>query len=248
MNFKDKIALITGGTSGIGKEISKQLLLNGAVVIINYSKNDHQTKDTLEELKEYSKQIILIKANVANENEVSKMFQEINDKFGKLDFLINNAGISIDSFIEYFNMEDWNKVISVNLTGKFLCVKYAIKLLRNSSNGSIVNIASRLGAIPCAEASAYCVAEAGIINFTKCAAIEFAKDNVRVNCISPSLTITPMALSGWSDEEIEMTKEKNPMKRLGEPIDIANMALYLVSDEAKYITGQNINVNGGALL
>ena len=161
MNYE--IALVTGGTSGIGKEIAKQLLINGANVIINYAHNEENYKQTKKQFEQYEDKVLFIKADISNEDEVMKMFSQIK----KLDYLINNAGINIDSFIETFNVEDFKKVIDVNLIGKVICTKYAIPLLKNSKNPSIVNIASRLGIKPCIEASAYCSAEAAIINFTR---------------------------------------------------------------------------------
>jgi len=170
------------------------------------------------------------------------------NKIEKLDYLINNAGTNIDSYIETFYIQDFRKVIDVNLIGKVICTKYAIPLLKNSESASIVNIASRLGTKPCIEASAYCSAEAGVINFTKASALELSKYKIRVNTVSPSLTITPLALEGWTEQEIEQHKKNNPLKRLGETIDIANAVLFLLSDKASYINGENINVNGGSLL
>ena len=170
------------------------------------------------------------------------------NKIEKLDYLINNAGTNIDSYIEKFDIQDFRKVLDVNLVGKVICTKHAIPLLKNSENASVVNIASRLGTKPCIEASAYCSAEAGVINFTKASALELSKYKIRVNTVSPSLTVTPLALYGWTDEEIEEQKESNPLKRLGETIDIANAVLFLLSDKASYINGENLNVNGGSLL
>ena len=172
------------------------------------------------------------------------MFNQID----KLDYLINNAGTNIDSYIETFNIDDFRRVLDVNLVGKVICTKHAVSLLKNSKTPSIVNIASRLGTKPCIEASAYCSAEAGIINFTQASALELSKYSIRVNTVSPSLTITPLALYGWTDKEIEEQKESNPLKRLGETIDIANAVLFLLSDKASYINGENLNVNGGLLL
>ena len=172
----------------------------------------------------------------------------IFNKIEKLDYLINNAGTNIDSYIETFDIQDFRKVLDVNLVGKVICTKHAIPLLKNSENASVVNIASRLGTKPCVEASAYCSAEAGIINFTQASALELSKYKIRVNTVSPSLTITPLALEGWTEQEIEQHKKNNPLKRLGETIDIANAVLFLLSDKASYINGENINVNGGSLL
>lgn len=163
MNFENKVALVTGGTSGIGKEIAKQLLINGARVIINYAHNEENYKRTKNEFEKYKDNILFIKADVSNEDEVIRMFKQIE----KLDYLINNAGTNIDSFIEKFDIEDFRRVLDVNLVGKVICTKHAIPLLKNSKTPSIVNIASRLGTKPCVEASAYCSAEAGIINFTR---------------------------------------------------------------------------------
>ena len=243
-NFENKVALVTGGTSGIGKEIAKQLLANGAKVIINYAHNEENCKQTKKDFTEYKDKVLFIKADVSNEEEVIKMFEQID----KLDYLINNAGISIDGYIEKFNIEDFRKVLDVNLVGKVICTKYAIPLLKNSKTPSIVNIASRLGTRPCIEASAYCSAEAGIINFSQASTLEFSKYGIRVNTISPGLTLTPLALQGWTDQEITEQKESNPMKRLGETIDIANAVLFLLSEKASYINGENLNVNCGSLL
>lgn len=244
MEFENKVALVTGGTSGIGKEIAKQLLINGAKVIINYSNNEENYQNTKKEFEEYKGKVLFVKADVSNEEEVTKMFEQIE----KLDYLINNAGTNIDSYIESFDIKEFKKVLDVNLIGKVICTKHAIPLLKNSKTPSIVNIASRLGTKPCMEASAYCAAEAGIINFTGSSALELSKYGIRVNTVSPSLTITPLALYGWTKEEIEEQKENNPLKRLGETIDIANTVLFLLSDKASYINGENINVNGGSLL
>lgn len=242
--FKDKIVLVTGGTSGIGREIAKQLLEKGCKVIINYGHNEELFEETKNEFIDYIENIKFIKADISNENEVIKMFEQIDS----LDYLVNNAGTNIDGFIEHFEVDDFKKVVNVNLIGKFICTKYAIPLLKNSKTPSIVNIASRLGVKPCIEASAYCAAEAGIINFTETCALEFSKYGIRVNAISPGLTKTPLALKGWSEEERKRQEENNPLKRLGETADIANTVLFLLSDRAGYINGQNIIIDGGAIL
>ena len=204
MNFDNKVALVTGGTSGIGKEIAKQLLKNKAKVIINYAHNEENYKQTKNEFEKYKENVLFIKADVSNENEVIKMFEQIE----KLDYLINNAGTNIDSYIEEFNIQDFRRILDVNLVGKVICTKHAVPLLKNSKSPSIVNIASRLGTRPCVEASAYCSAEAGIINFTQASALELSKYSIRVNTVSPSLTITPLSLKGWTESEIEEHKQK----------------------------------------
>lgn len=243
-----KIALVTGGTSGIGKEIAKQLIENGCFVFINFGHNEKQMRKAQEELKHVSNNLKFIKADVSKEEEVRVMMNTIKNQFGKLDYLVNNAGTNIDGFIENLDINDFKKVINVNLIGKVICTKYAIPLLRKGDNSSIVNIASRLGTKPCEEASAYCAAEAGIINFTMVSAMELSKYNIRINTVSPGLIETPLAMTGWTIEEIEEYKKNNLLKRLGTTEDIANTVLYLLSEKAAYINGENINVNGGTLL
>lgn len=243
-NFNNKVALVTGGTSGIGKEIAKQLLIHGAKVIINYAHNEENYEKTKNDFAEYEDKVLFIKADVSNEDEVIKMFEKIEI----LDYLVNNAGTNIDSYIENCNIQDFKKVLEVNLVGKVICTKHAISLLKNSKTPSVVNIASRLGIRPCMEASAYCSAEAGVINFTQTSALELSKYSIRVNAVSPGLTITPLAIQGWTKQEIAEQKETNPLKRLGEPIDIAKTVLFLLSDNASYINGENISVTGGSIL
>lgn len=246
--MKDKVALVTGGTSGIGKEIAKQLLKEGCFVFVNFGHNEEMMYEAKKEFQEISENFKCIKADVGNEEEVYEMFTKIKEKFGRLHYLVNNAGMNIDSFIEDLDIDGFRKIINVNLVGKVICTKFAIPLLKKSENASIVNIASRLGTKPCMEASAYCASEAGIINFTKASALELSKYKIRVNTVSPSLTRTPLALAGWTEEEIEEQKNNNPLYRLGEPIDIANAVLFLLSEKASYINGENLNVNGGILL
>lgn len=246
--MKEKIALVTGGTSGIGKEIVKQLLLEGCFVFVNFGHSEEAMYEAKKEFKEISENFKCIKADVSHEEEVYEMFNKINEKFGKLDYLVNNAGTNVDNFIENLDIDGFRKILNVNLVGKVICTKFAIPLLKKSDAPSIVNIASRLGTKPCVEASAYCASEAGVINFTKASALELSKYKIRVNVVSPGLTNTPLAMAGWTEEEIECQKENNPMYRIGEPVDIANAVLFLLSEKASYINGENINVNGGSLL
>lgn len=244
--MKEKIALVTGGTSGIGKSIVKKLLEEGCFVYVNYGHNENQMFECKKELDEISDKYKMIKADISNEEKVYEMILKIKEKSGRIDYLVNNAGTNVDAFVEDADMVQYRKVIDVNLIGKVMVTKYALPLLKNSKEAAVVNIASRLGSMPCVEASAYCAAAAGIINFTKASALEFSKHKIRVNSVSPSLTITPLALSGWTEEEIEEQKEANPLKRLAETEDIANAVLFLLSDKASYINGQNLNVNGGS--
>lgn len=243
-DFYNKVALVTGGTSGIGFAISKIFLENGAKVVALYKSDDKKAQMAVDELSKIG-EFEIIKCDVTNEESVRMVYSKIK----KLDCLINCAGISIEAPFEELAMEDIKKVMDVNLYGKMICSKYAIPLLKKSKCPRIVNIASRFAQKPFIEGvMGYCCSEAGIVMMTKVLALELAKYNIRVNTVSPSLTLTPMTRAVCSKEEIETIASKNPCKRLGDPLDIANAVLFLCSDKASYINGENLNVNGGILL
>jgi 3-oxoacyl-[acyl-carrier protein] reductase len=248
MNFKNKVALITGSTSGIGKEIAKQLLESGAKVVINYSGNEEKARETKEDFRDYENNILIIKADVSDENQVQEMFKQVEEKFGALEYLVNNAGIDFMESIEDFNIDNFRREVDVNFIGRFICIQKAIPLLKKSITPRIINIASRLGTRPMDLSSPYCTCEAATIMLTQVSALELSKYNIKVNTVSPSMTLTPLALKSYTEEEIKEMASKNPSKRLGKPEDIANTVLFLLSDKAEYINGENINVNGGILL
>ena len=217
-------------------------------MFVNYGHSEEMMYEAKKEFKKISNHFKCMKADVSNEKEVYEMFTKINEKFGKLDYLVNNAGTNIDNFIEDLDIDGFRKILNVNLVGKVIITKFAIPFLKKSESASIVNIASRLGIKPCVEASAYCASEAGVLNFTQASALELSKYFIRVNSVSPGLTNTPLAMAGWTKEEIEEQKNNNPLYRIGEVKDIANVVLFLLSEKASYINGENINVNGGSLL
>lgn len=237
----NKVALVTGGTSGIGKEIVKELIKKGCKVVTCYSSNDNNAQNLNEEIS--SENLLIIKCDVSNEDEVIKMMNQIKNEFGNVDYLVNNAGTFIDNFIKDFDIDDFKKVLDVNLLGKVICTKHIYSIMNNG--GSIVNISSHLGVVPCTESSAYCVSAAGIINFTKATALEYADKKIRANCICPAFTPTPLSLKGWQKEEIEKKLSETPMGRFATPEDTAKLCLFLLSDDASFITGENIWLNGG---
>lgn len=238
------IAVVTGGTSGLGYEISKQFLLRGDSVIALYVSNNEKAKKAKKELDSFG-DFQIFKVDVTDEQKVKQFFEGLN----KLDYLVNCAGITIEAPFEELSMENVKKVMDVNLYGKMNCAKYALPLLKKSKCPRIVNIASRFAQKPFIEGvMGYCCSESGIVMMTKVLALEYAKYGVKVNTVSPSLTLTPMTIEACTKEEIETIASKNPSKRLGLPIDIANAVLFLCSEKSDYINGENINVNGGILL
>lgn len=188
--FENKVALVTGGTSGIGKEIVTELIADGCIVITCYSNNEENAGKLEKEIS--NKNLLVLKSDVSNEEQVVDMFEIIKERFGHLDYLVNNAGTFIDNLIKDFSIDDFKKVLDINLIGKVICTKHAYPIMNDG--GSIVNISSHLGVVPCTESPAYCAAAAGIINFTKATALEFADRKIRANSICPAFTPTPLAL------------------------------------------------------
>ena len=239
--MNNKIALVTGGTSGIGKEIVKELIEKGCIVITCYSNNVENAKLLEKEIN--NDNLLIIKCDVSSEEEVIKMFSIIKDKYNNIDYLVNNAGTFIDNLIKDFNINDFKKVLDINLLGKVICTKHVYNIMKEG--GSIVNISSHLGVVPCTESPAYCAAAAGIINFTKATALEFADKKIRANSICPAFTPTPLSLKGWNEEEIEKKLKETPLGRFATPKDTAKLCLFLLSDDSSFITGENIWINGG---
>lgn len=177
------------------------------------------------------------------------MYKKIKEKFNQLDGLVNNAVYDKISPIEELSAEEFRKELDVNVVARWMCIKYAIPLLKNSSMPRIVNISSRLGTKPMKESVAYCTSEAATIMLTQCCALELTqKYNIKTNTVSPSMTLTPFAKKSYTEDEIKQTASKNPSGRLGEVEDTVNAVLFLLSEKADYINGENINVNGGILL
>lgn len=241
--MKDKIALVTGGTSGIGKEIVIELLSKGCKVITCYSNNKDNAKSLERETD--NENLLVLKCDVSNEEQVIDMFKKIKERFGSLDYLVNNAGTFIDNLIKDFNIDDFKKVLGINLLGKVMCTKYAYEMM--NTGGSIVNISSHLGVVPCTESPAYCAAAAGIINFTKATALEYADKKIRANSICPAFTPTPLSLRGWKQEEIDQKLKETPLGRFATPEDTAKLCLFLLSNDSNFITGENIWINGGRI-
>lgn len=239
--MNNKVAIVTGGTSGIGKQIVLELLNKGVKVVTCYSKNNDSALELRKEIN--NDNLLIIKCDVSNEKDVISMVDKVKEKFSNIDYLVNNAGTFIDNMIADFDINDFKRVIDINLIGKVIVTKHAYKIMND--NGAIVNISSHLGVVPCIESSAYCAAAAGIINFTKASALEFADRKIRVNSICPAFTPTPLSLKGWTNEEIDKKLKDTPLGRLATPLDTAKLCLFLLSEDASFITGENIWINGG---
>lgn len=235
--MNNKVALVTGGTSGIVKELVEK----GCKVITCSRSNEENAKKLKAEIN--SENLLIVKCDVSNEEEVIYMIKQVKEKFENLDYLVNNAGTFIDNLIKDFNIDDFKKVLDINLLGKVICTKHSYPIM--NEGGSIVNISSHLGVVLCTESLAYCSATAGIITFTKATALEFSDKKIRANCICPAFTPTPLSLKGWKQEEIDQKLSETPLGRFATPKDTAKLCLFLLSDDSSFITGENIWINGG---
>lgn len=245
---RKKTALITGASSGIGKEIAIQLAEQNIKVCINFSKSSSKAKKVKNYIEKLGGEAIIFQADVTNEHDVKKMFNFLSKNFKKLDYLINNAGIGLYEKIENSSYKKWNEIINVNLNSKYLCTKYFIPLLKQFSNPCIINIASRIGTIPICGTSAYCCAESAIIMLSKVSALELSEYGIKVNTISPGLIKTSLTEKMYNNKYFNDYAKKNPLKRLCKTENIANAVSFLISDKANFINGENINVSGGMLL
>lgn len=248
MGLSGKVALITGSARGIGKAIALELANHGAKVVINDILPKNEIDKTLEEISKSGDQAIGIRADITIFEEVESMVKEIINKFGKIDILVNNAGIIRDSLLIRMKEEDWDAVININLKGTFNCSKTVAKyMMRQKSGGKIVNISSVIGLVGNIGQANYAASKAGIIGLTKSIAKELALRNINVNAIAPGFIETDMT-KRLSEKVRKDLQQQIPLKRLGTVKDIAKVVYFLVSDNANYITGQVINVDGGMVM
>lgn len=246
--FQDKVAVVTGACSGIGLAIAKFLAIEGAKVIIADIDQD-KGKRLEKKLNGTRKRAFFVRTDVSKERDVRNLFKKSLKEFKKIDILVNDAGIFSTKRIEDLSEREWNGIIDTDLKGAFLCTKHAMPLLKKNKGGTIINISSSLGLVPDKECAAYCAAKAGLNMFTRVNAVEGAKDNIRVNAICPGPIDTPMLKRFLkSKAEEKAYRQSNLMKRFGKPEEVARLALYLASDEANYITGAIIPIDGGEAL
>ena len=243
MVLKDKVAIITGGARGIGKEIALTFAREGAN-ICNCDVDDEALAETTRELESTGRQVVGRKVDVTNFSQVQEMVQKVLDKFSKIDILINNAGITRDNLLLRMKEEEWDAVLDVNLKGTFNCTKAVSKVMVKQRSGKIVSIASTIGLMGNAGQSNYAASKGGIISFTKSVAKEFGSRNINVNAIAPGFIKTEMTAKIPEDLKDSILK-MTPLNRFGEPSDVANLALFLASENSQYITGHVIQVDGG---
>lgn len=245
MKLDGKVALVTGSSRGIGRAIALAFAREGADIIINYSKNDSKAKEVVDSARSLGVRALMVKADVSNPAQVEEMERIVRSEFGRLDVLVNSAGITARRPLEDVPHDEWRRVIEVNLNGTFYVMRTFFRLMAESGGGSIINIASIAGILPMVGSGAYSPSKAGVIMLTKQAAAEWAKYGIRVNAICPGPIETDMLREEFTEEQLEIRKRLIPLGRLGSTDDIVKIAIFLASDDSSYITGEAFGVDGG---
>ena len=242
-----KVVLVTGGSRGIGKEVAKVYAENGYDVAINYVSDKTDVERIEKEFKDLGVKCLMVKADVSNGEDVEKMVEEVISEFGKIDVLVNNAGITKDTLLMRMSEEDFDKVIEINLKGTYLVTKQVTKYMMKKRQGSIINLASVVGVVGNAGQCNYSASKAGIIGFTKSVAKELASRNIRANAVAPGFIETDMT-NVLKDEVKESINAQIPLKRMGNAREVAEVIYFLGSEKSSYITGQVINIDGGMVM
>jgi len=250
MKLEGKVAIITGASQGIGSAIALKFAEEGADVVVNYFNNDAMAQVVADEIRNLGCRALPIRADVSQSADVKRMVQKALETFGKIDILVNNAGIFMGGEIAEVNEETWDRVMAVNLKGVFLgCQAVGKYMIANHTQGSIINIASISGKLPELNGNAYSPSKAGVISLSALLAVEWAKYGIRVNALSPGPVMTPLQKKIYSTPELLDARNRGiPMNRHGEPEEIGKAAVFLASDDASFVTGENLSVDGGSLV
>lgn len=245
--FEGKTAIVTGASRGIGREIALQLGREGAKVAVNYSGSQDRAEEVVKLIKESGGEAFAIQADVSNADSVKNLVDETIATFGSVDILVNNAGITRDNLLMRMKEDEWDDVIDTNLKGVFLCTKAVTRQMMRQRAGKIVNVASIVGVSGNPGQANYVAAKAGVIGLTKTTAKELASRNISVNAVAPGFITTEMT-DALNDGVKEQMLKSIPLGKLGEAKHVAKTVLFLLSEDADYITGQTIHVDGGMVM
>lgn len=245
--LKDKNVLVTGASRGIGRSIALELASKGANVAVNYAGNTEKAEAVVEELKALGVKAFKIQANVADDKEVKAMVKEVIAQFGSIDILVNNAGITRDNLLMRMKESEFDDVIDINLKGTFLCTKAVTRPMMKQRSGKIINVASIVGVAGNPGQANYVAAKAGVIGMTKSTALELASRNILVNAVAPGFISTDMT-DQLTEEQTENILNMVPLAKLGKPEDVARVVRFLASEDADYMTGQTLHIDGGMVM
>jgi 3-oxoacyl-[acyl-carrier protein] reductase len=242
-----KVAIVTGAAHGIGRGIAEAFALEGADVAIADVATAEQTQPVLDAIRQSGREALFVRTDVADEQQVRAMVDSVLETFGHVDILVNNAGIFTQSLVETLSIEDWDRVLNVNLRGTFLCTRYVLPHLLEQGGGRVINIASQLGYLGGREVAHYSASKGGVIAFTKALAREVSTRNVLVNAIAPGPIVTDLLRSETEEWKAAKLAEL-PIGRFGEVSEVAPTAVFLASDDASYYVGQTLGPNGGDVM
>ena len=247
MILKDKVSLITGGGSGIGEHTALLFAKNGSKIVVTDINEEHGNA-VVEKVKKEGVEAIFVKADTSNPDDSKRSVEEAVKAFGKLDIALNNAGIGgPQQPIGEYDIEGWDKVIAVNLSGVFYGMRYQIPEMLKNNGGSIINVASILGQVGFAQSGAYAAAKHGVIGLTQNGALEYAKEGVRINAVGPGFIKTPLIDENMTDEQQQQLVALHPIGRLGKPEEVAELFLWLAGDKSKFVNGSYYPIDGGYL-
>jgi NAD(P)-dependent dehydrogenase (short-subunit alcohol dehydrogenase family) len=248
MRLENKIAIITGGGDGIGQSSAVLFAKEGASVVIA-DIDPQRGKKTVDMIKAENGKSMFVEVDISREDSVQNMVKEVIGAYGRIDILVNSAAIFVEATVLNTTVEDWDNIMAVNLRGMFLCCKYVIPEMIKAGKGSIVNIGSEAGITGFKNQTAYDTSKGGVVNMTRCLALDFAEHNIRANCVCPGTTETPMVKKAIEiapdPAKARRSFEARPLLRLGRPEEIAAGILYLASDESPYATGAILSIDGG---
>ncbi len=247
MKLENKVAVITGGAQGIGRTVALGMARDGARVVVADLQGE-KAKSVARELQTLGGDAIAVEVNVANEASVKNLAEQTFNRFGRVDILVNDAGVYLKSPVVAKSEEDWDKTINVNLGGNFLCVRAFVPAMRKQKSGRIISLASSIANTGAPEFADYAASKAGIIGFVKALARELGPDGITVNAICPGSANTSMPRSHRSEEDVMARLRATPLGHVLEPEDIAGSIFFLASDAAAYITGQSYNINCGSVM
>lgn len=252
LSLDGKVAIVTGAASGIGKAAAELLADYGAKVMI-LDVSEEKGKEVAEKIRQNNNEAYFYRCDVSNSKDCKKVAEDIKDKFNKIDILFNNAGVTRRKSVVELEEKDWDFVIDVSLKGAYLMSKYVIPIMANGGGGSIINTGSGWGLKGGDDAAAYCAAKGGIVNLTRAMAIDHGKQNIRVNCVCPGDTDTPLLrdegkqLGIEENEFLKLSAKGRPLEKIGTPLDIAKAVLFFASDMSTWVTGTTLVVDGGGL-
>ncbi|QCR31765.1 3-oxoacyl-[acyl-carrier-protein] reductase [Lysinibacillus sp. SGAir0095] len=239
-----KTAVVTGASRGIGRAIALQLAVEGANVVVNFSGSEQKAIEVVKEIQNLGSNAIAVQANISDSESVQELMNAAMEQFGSIDILVNNAGITRDNLLMRMKEDEWDDVINTNLKGVFLCTKAVTRQMMKQRAGRIINISSIVGVMGNAGQANYVAAKAGVIGLTKTTARELASRNILVNAIAPGFITTEMTDTLPEDVKSSMLSQI-PLAKLGNPEDIAKAVVFLASDDASYMTGQTLHIDGG---